>query len=65
MSSHSHPTRESPDWKNPDYCPFCGAELTSPGTGFMDHIEENDVCRERFEAWREAIAGDIEADWEY
>lgn len=63
--SHSHPDPDSPDWDNPDYCPFCGVQLADGGAGFIDHIEgdANEACRERFEEWRENVAGDVGGEW--
>lgn len=58
-----HPPRGSPQWDSPDHCPFCGPSLSDGGIGFMDHIEGASVCRERFEAWREQIRGDIGREW--
>jgi hypothetical protein len=60
---HSHPASDSPNWDDPDFCPFCGARLTDGGAGFMDHIETADTCRERFDDWRENIAGDVGGEW--
>lgn len=59
----AHPSRESPDWERPDYCPFCGVELADSGAGFVDHVAASPVCEERFEAWREAVADDIGGEW--
>jgi hypothetical protein len=61
--THDHPPRDSSAWDNPDVCPFCGARLTDGGAGFMDHIAADEACRERFGAWREAVAGDIGGEW--
>ena len=63
MPPHSHPPRESPDWTDPDFCPFCGEKLTDGGGGFIDHIEEAPACEERFESWREGIVDDIDGEW--
>jgi len=60
MTDYDHP---SPEWDNPDFCPFCGAELDDPGAGFVDHVAENDACRRRFEEWREHVAGDVGGEW--
>lgn len=43
----------------PDLCPFCGAVFSDGGIGFIDHIDDAPTCKERFEAWREQIRGDI------
>lgn len=58
-----HPSLDSPDWDSPDYCPFCGAELRDGGAGFVEHVEESDPCRRRFDEWRENIAGDVGGEW--
>lgn len=58
-----HPPRGSSDWANPDLCPFCGTELRDGGAGFMEHIDEESVCYDRFYAWREQIADDIGGEW--
>ncbi|MBX0295682.1 DUF7501 family protein [Haloarcula nitratireducens] len=63
MTSHDHPQRDSPDWENPDFCPFCGAGLTDGGAGFVDHIEDSPPCEARFESWREQIADDVGSEW--
>jgi hypothetical protein len=61
--SETHPQRDDADWDNPDLCPFCGASLTDGGAGFMDHVDEHETCRERFEAWLENIRDDVEGEW--
>ena len=61
--THDHPEQSDPNWDDPDFCPFCGTALTDGGAGFMDHIEEANVCRQRFEEWRENIAGDVGGEW--
>ena len=65
MSDHDHPPEDSPNWDDPDYCPFCGQRLPDGGPGFFDHIrtEDNAVCRKRFEDWRENVAEDIGGEW--
>lgn len=63
MVSHSHPSRDSSEWDNPDFCPFCGAELTNGGAGFIDHIDANSTCEERFERWRTQVIEDIGGEW--
>lgn len=47
----------------PTKCPFCGAELASPGAGFMRHIEEAADCQDEFETWRERVTEDIRGGW--
>lgn len=65
MSDYDHPSPDSPSWDNPDFCPFCGQRLLDGGPSFVEHIgkEENASCRERFEQWRENVAGDIGGEW--
>lgn len=63
MSSPDHPPRESDNWSNPDLCPFCGAQLEDGGAGFIDHVEESPVCKDRFDAWKERIRDDIGGEW--
>lgn len=65
MVEHDHPSRDSPEWDNPDFCPFCGEQLPDGGPGFIDHVREteNATCRERFETWRENVVDDIGGDW--
>jgi len=63
MPAHSHPPRESDAWDNPDFCPFCGAELADAGQGFIDHIDAMPTCKERFEAWREQVRSDVGSEW--
>ncbi|WP_080510570.1 DUF7501 family protein [Halorubrum kocurii] len=61
--SEDHPPRDSPEWNNPDLCPFCGAALSDGGVGFIDHIADAPKCEERFEAWRGQIRDDIGGEW--
>lgn len=65
MGDHDHPTRDSTEWDNPNYCPFCGTHLTDGGAGFMSHIDEAAfaTCRTRFSEWRENVAGDVGGEW--
>lgn len=63
MSEDPHPPRDSDEWDNPDLCPFCGATLTDPGPGFMDHVDDSTTCNERFQAWLEGIRDDIGGEW--
>lgn len=63
MTSSDHPPRESDNWANPDLCPFCGVRLEDGGAGFMDHIDEAPGCKDRFEAWKEQIRGDMGGEW--
>ena len=61
--SDDHPPRDSPEWDNPDLCPFCGTPLLDGGIGFVDHIEDAPICKERFEAWRDQVREDIDGEW--
>lgn len=61
--SYTHPPSDSPEWDNPDFCPFCGAALRDGGAGFIEHIETTPACQERFEIWRENVADDIDGEW--
>lgn len=63
MGEHDHPPRDSSRWDNPDLCPFCGESLVDGGAGFMEHTEESEPCRERFEAWIEQIRDDMGGEW--
>lgn len=51
------------NWSDPDTCPFCGGELSDPGAGFVDHIDENDTCETHFENWRTNLADDLAGEW--
>lgn len=50
-------------WTNPYQCPFCGDELASPGSGFVDHVDENPDCEAAFEAWRDGVTDDVPHGW--
>lgn len=50
-------------WSDPNQCPFCDAQLTSPGAGFVDHLEQHPDCQSRFDAWRDRITDDICGGW--
>ena len=65
MSDYEHPPLDSPDWDNPDFCPFCGQSLQDGGAGFYDHVQDpaNDTCRDRFDEWRANVADDMGGDW--
>ena len=63
MAEHSHPSPDSPDWHRPDFCPFCGAELTDAGAGFIDHLGDAPECEERFAVWRQWVTEDIGGEW--
>lgn len=53
----------SATWNDPNRCPFCGDVLTSPGEGFVDHVEESPECESEFGIWRENVGGDIAGGW--
>lgn len=53
----------SATWNDPERCPFCGAELASPGAGFVDHTAENPECKKQFETWRDRLSGDLRGGW--
>lgn len=61
--AHDHPNPSDSGWDNPDFCPFCGTELSDPGAGFIDHLETSETCRRRFKDWRENVAGDVSGEW--
>ncbi|WP_349770077.1 DUF7501 family protein [Halobaculum limi] len=63
MPDHAHPSRDAPGWDDPDFCPFCGTRLADPGSGFIDHLGVAPECRDRFDAWREHVTGDIGGEW--
>jgi len=47
----------------PRRCPFCGAELASPGAGFVRHVEDAPDCRDAFETWRDRVTDDMRGGW--
>lgn len=47
----------------PKRCPFCGAELASPGAGFIQHVENAPDCRDAFETWRNRVTDDMRGGW--
>jgi len=53
----------SSNWADVYQCPFCGGDLPSPGSGFVDHIDQNPDCDEEFEAWRDTITDDVPHGW--
>lgn len=53
----------SESWSDPYHCPFCGAALASPGSGFVSHVEDNPECDDAFDAWRDRIGGDMAGGW--
>lgn len=63
MNVHDHPEPEAPGWDDPDFCPFCGARLADPGAGFLDHLEDAETCRRRFDEWRENVLEDVGGEW--
>lgn len=50
-------------WDDVYQCPFCGDDLPSPGSGFVDHIAENQACDRAFDAWRVQITDDVPHGW--
>lgn len=32
-------------------CMFCHEDLADPGLAFLDHVEDNSVCRAQYEDW--------------
>lgn len=50
-------------WSDPNQCPFCGASLSSPGAGFVDHIGESPGCESAFDDWRDRVGGDVGGTW--
>lgn len=63
MTANDHPAPTSDNWANPDLCPFCGIRLEDGGAGFMHHIDDAPVCKERFDDWKEQISGDMGGEW--
>ncbi|MFC6733738.1 MULTISPECIES: hypothetical protein [unclassified Haladaptatus] len=53
----------SETWTDPYVCPFCRAQLASPGEGFITHIEQTPDCETAFETWRDCINEDITGGW--
>ncbi|WP_336036143.1 DUF7501 family protein [Halobacterium yunchengense] len=50
-------------WGDPNQCPFCGGDLPSPGSGFVDHVDDNPDCSDAFDAWRGRVARDVPRGW--
>lgn len=50
-------------WNDPEKCPFCLAELSDPGAGFVAHVDESPVCEAGFDTWRERVSGDVSGGW--
>jgi hypothetical protein len=48
---------------DPTRCPFCGDDLSSPGEGFVRHVEASADCHEQYERWRMRVAEDIRGVW--
>lgn len=59
----AHRSSEAGRRDDPDYCPFYGVELTDPGAGFIDHIDDAPDCEEQFRDWVDAIRDDMGGDW--
>ncbi|MFB6270415.1 MAG: hypothetical protein ABEH83_10750 [Halobacterium sp.] len=53
----------SETWNDPMECPFCGGALPSPGSGFVDHIDDNPECSDEFDAWRGRVDADMAHGW--
>jgi hypothetical protein len=53
----------SETWTDPSECPFCGGALPSPGSGFVDHIDDNPECSEAFDVWRGRVDDDVRHGW--
>lgn len=58
MNDYEQVPRDSSEWDNPDFCPFCGHEFSDGSPEFIDQVEADEYvfCRERFEQWRENVA---------
>ena len=63
MSQSTKPSEIAYTWDDPNRCPFCRTELTDPGEGFLNHIEDSPVCERGFETWRRTVATDIGGEW--
>ncbi|MFC7075871.1 DUF7501 family protein [Haloarcula halophila] len=50
-------------WTDPDRCPFCGARLSSPGAGFVDHVQTTPECEDAFGTWRDRVDDDLVRGW--
>ncbi len=53
----------SETWNDNDRCPFCGAPITTPGVGFINHVEANPDCKDDYETWRNRVADDVAGGW--
>lgn len=53
----------SETWTDPNQCPFCGQALSSPGEGFVRHLDESEACDGAYDVWRQRIADDIRGGW--
>lgn len=40
-------------------CMFCDEELDDPGLGFLEHVEDNPLCRTQYENWKV----NLDDDW--
>jgi hypothetical protein len=56
-------THATTTWSDNDICPFCSVELTDPGAGFIDHIDDSAECEAGFDEWRTNVAGDVRGGW--
>lgn len=50
-------------WADNHVCPFCDAELASPGVGFIDHVDDSAECADSFDDWRSNVADDVRGGW--
>lgn len=59
----SSSARTQSNWSDPSTCPFCNAELESPGAGFVDHLKESPACDTEFGRWKHHVADDLGGEW--
>jgi len=50
-------------WGDPSQCPFCGEQLPSPGSGFVDHVHDSETCETEYERWVSQVRGDMRGGW--
>lgn len=58
-SSYNRPS----SWDDHNRCPFCNMPISDPGSGFIDHLKENEMCSRGFEVWRTQVADDVTGGW--
>ncbi|MFC6732147.1 MULTISPECIES: hypothetical protein [unclassified Haladaptatus] len=63
MAYSAEPSTTTPVWRDPEHCPFCGAELVDGGPAFMAHIDDSQSCNQGFSLWRQQVADDIGSEW--